>query len=331
MTDKGVKKSYDLRRDLIYPACAIFCVFVFVFFLGAHWAGVNVTEGKSERINVYNSSVNKNDVQFETPDPQALPLQTLFGLLLFAASLVLLRRILELDYSKLLLRMSHFILTLLAFFVFVLAMPGYVSDKGAPAAMLAVLAVGVLYFAVLALSIPIKRLLGAMPSGAKKKLGDMLGQAVTAFVVLLFALSLFALISGVNVIVTEVIDKVFSENGDTYYTTYIRVATPLAPTLQNYFRYLVTGVIFALGYAVLKLRINKALAVLFNFLIFTAGYMLVWIFGTDYFRLLPANSLPAIVAYLSVYVAAAITVGVIYAVKRRKREETEDYKSQFMP
>lgn len=331
MTDNGVKKSYDVRRQLIYPACAVFCAFVFVFFLGLHWAGANVTESKSERVNIYDSTIDKNQVRFETPDPTALSIQTLLGLLFFAASLVLLKRLFELRYSRVLLRMAHFLLTLLSFFVFVLAMTGYISENGAPAAMLACLGVGVVYFAVLGLSVPIKRLCGSIPTAVRRWLGELCGRTFTVFTVILFALSMFALISGVNVIVTEVLDEVFSESGDTVQTTYVRVVTPLAPTLQNYLRYLITGLIFTLGCAVLGLGINKALAVLFNFLIFTAGYVLVWIVGVDYFKLLPANALTAIVVYLAVYAVAALALGIFYAVKRRKREETEDYESQFMP
>lgn len=330
MSDVKNTSGIDLLRDVLFPACAIFCVLVFCFYLGMHWAGINVTEGETERVTTYDSVTDKSTVDFTTPDPQALPLQTLFGLLLFAVSLMLIKRLFTLDYSKLLLRLAHFMLTLLSFFVFVLAMPGYASEQGAPAAMLAVLGVAVIYFVVWGISIPLGKQLGKVSAEPLQRCKKLISPVFAVFTLLVIGISMFCLISQVHVIVTEIIEEVFIQD-DVVQTTYVRVATPLAPTLQNYVRYLITGVVVMLGYTVLRLDINRALKVLLNFVIYTAGYLGIWVIGMDYFRLVPSNALPAVIIYLSVYVVALITVAVILAVRRRRLDDEEDYAAQFSP
>lgn len=328
MSDVKNTSGMDILRDVLFPACAIFCALVFCFYLGMHWAGINVTEGETERVTIYDSVTDKSTVDFTTPDPQALPLQTLFGLLLFAVSLMLLKWLFTLEYSKLLLRFAHFLLTLLSFFVFVLAMPGYVTEQGAPVAMLAVLGVAVVYFVVWGIWFIIKRQIVETSAELLERCKTLISPVFAVFTLLVMGISIFSLISQVHVVVTEILDETFIQD-DVIQTTYVRVVTPLAPTLQNYVRYLITGVVVMLGYTVLKLDINRPLKVLLNFVIYTAGYLGIWVIGMDYFRLVPSNALPAVIIYLSVYLAMLITVAVILAVRRRKLDDEEDYDAQF--
>ena len=324
-----VAKEYDFLRETLLPACAIFCLAVFIFFFVAMGVGVNVTETKTEITTVYDNQTGVNDSDSDTPTPDALPVQTLMGIMLFCIALMLLGQLYKLDYNALTLRLTHFALTLVSFFIFALAIPGYVSEAGLPAAIIACAAVALVYFILLGIKrliMMIKPLHGERAEKVKAFVMPVFG----IFAILVFAVSFFNLISQVPVIVREVIEEVWEEN-DRVRTTYVRVATPLAPTLQNYFRYLFSGLVFMVGYAVLKMRLHAVAKGVLNFIILTAGYIGIWIVGMDYFRMVNKNLLPAIVVYLIVYLVALITVSVIYAVNRRKIEDTEEYESQFRP
>ncbi|MBR2460701.1 MAG: hypothetical protein IKB34_05690 [Clostridia bacterium] len=327
MTD--TKKEFNFKNDVLYPACAIFCVIVFIFFLVALSLGINVTESEAERVTEYDNQTGVTDKDFDTPAPDALPVQTMLGILMFCVTLTWLGQLFKLDYGPLMLRLAHFLLTLIAFFVFVLALPGYLSDAGVPAAMLATVAVAVLYFVFLGINILIKRT-GILESKLSVGLKSFLLPVFAIFTLLVFAISFFNLISQVNVIVKEIIEEEWIEN-DVIRTTYVVVATPLAPTLQNYARYLLSGVVYMLGYAVLKMKNNSIVKAVCNFLILTAGYMGIWIIGMDYFRMFRQNAFTAVIVYLAVYLVAMIAVCVVLFIKRREREEDEDYESQFLP
>lgn len=327
--EKSAVREYDFLRETLLPACAVFCVAVFIFFFIAMGVGVNVTETKTEITTVYDNQTGVNDVDSPNPTPDALPVQTLMGIMLFCIALMLLGQLHKLEYGKLTVRMMHFTLTLLSFFIFVLALPGYVSDAGLPAAIIACAAVAVFYFIALGLKqllLMVKPLRGE----AVRKVISFILPVFGVFALLVFAVSFFNLVSQVPVIVKETIEEVWEEN-DRVRTTYVRVATPLAPTLQNYLRYLVSGIVFMIGYAVLKMRLHAVAKGVLNFVIITAGYIGIWIVGMDYFRMVKANLVPAIVVYLIVYLAALITVSVVYAVKRRGQEDMEAYESQFRP
>lgn len=327
--EKSAVREYDFLRETLLPACAVFCVAVFIFFFIAMGVGVNVTETKTEITTVYDNQTGVNDVDSPNPTPDALPVQTLMGIMLFCIALMLLGQLHKLEYGKLTVRMMHFTLTLLSFFIFVLALPGYVSDAGLPAAIIACAAVAVFYFIALGLKqllLMVKPLRGE----AVRKVISFILPVFGVFALLVFAVSFFNLVSQVPVIVKETIEEVWEEN-DRVRTTYVRVATPLAPTLQNYLRYLVSGIVFMIGYAVLKMRLHAVTKGVLNFVIITAGYIGIWIVGMDYFRMVKANLVPAIVVYLIVYLVALITVSVIYAVKRRGQEDMEAYESQFRP
>ena len=77
--------------------------------------------------------------------------------------------------------------------------------------------------------------------------------------------------------------------------------------------------------------LHKVVKVALNFLILATGYTLIWLIGFDYFRLISAHLVPAIVIFLSVYLVCLVATVVYLFVKRRKAEETEDYDNQFLP
>ena len=314
--------EYDFRRETLYPACAIFCVVVFIFFLVAMAVGINVTETETEMVTVIDGGAGTNDTSSDVPTPDALPVQTLAGIFLFAFTLMLLGQLHKLEYSALVIRMAHFVLTVLAFFVFILALPGYMSDAGLPAAIVACAAVSAVYFIIFGISrlvLKIKPLFGERANKVKA----FIMPVFAIFTLLVFAVSFFNLISQVNVVVKEVIEEVW-EADDKVRTTYVRVATPLAPTLQNYLRYLFSGIVFMIGYMILKMKLHPVMKGVLNFVILTAGYVGIWIAGMDYFSMFKANMLPAVVAYLATYAVVLIAVCVVIIVKRKALEEEEE-------
>ena len=328
MSKENTRKPFDFKRDALYPACAIFCVILFLFYLYAWSEGENVIENTTHHTEVFDNITGSTTTESEAPQPTALPVQMLVGIFLFALTLMLAGEIFRLEYSPLVLRLSHLFTVLVSFFIFVLALPGYVSGAGAPAAMVATLAVAALYFVFLGLKLALSKLLSRIPVGVRGAVRGFILPAVAVFTLIVFAVSFFNLISQVHVIVHENVEKVFLDD-DIYQTSYRRVATPLAPTIQNYLRYLLSAAVYMIGYKLLFLPLGRVTRVVFNFLVLTAGYLGIWVFGMDYFRMVPENALPAVVVYLSAYLVTLIAVSAVIIVKSRQRDETEDYESQF--
>ena len=77
-------------------------------------------------------------------------------------------------------------------------------------------------------------------------------------------------------------------------------------------------------FVILKKKLHPVGKAMLNFAVLTAGYVGIWIAGMDYFSMFKANMLPAVVAYLAVYLVTLITVCVVIAVKRKAREEEEE-------
>ena len=321
--------EFNFRKNILYPACAIFFVLVFVYFLVAMSAGLNVTESETVRTQHFDGETNTGNLTSETKDPAALPVQTLLGLFLFGASIIALRLVFRLQISRLYARLIHYAGTILAFLIFVIALSGVASSTALPMTVVAVFAVSVIYFAILGIAVLVKKHIIRLYENAKaKKVIDFIAFTLAGFTAVVFAVSLFALITQLSVIVRVTEEKIFITD-KAFDEVFVTVVTPLAPTLQNYLRYLASAAVFALGYVVLFTKLNKVVKALINFAILTAGYMGIWIIGFDYFRLVRSNALPAVIIYLSVYLAVLIAVSVILYVKKRNSEETEEYESQF--
>ena len=321
--------QFNFKKDILYPACAIFFVLVFLYFLVAMAAGLNVTESETTRTQYYDGETNTGNLTSETKDPAALPVQTLLGLFLFGASVVSLGLVRKLNVSKLTARLIHYVGTVAAFLIFVIALSGAVSSTGVPMTVVAIFAVSIIYFIVLGIATLVKKPLARLFENKRiKGAKDFIAFTLAGFTAVVFAVSLFALITQLSVIVRVSEEKIFVTD-KAFDEVYVTVVTPLAPTLQNYLRYLASAAVFALGYAVLFTGLKKTVKAALNFVILTAGYMGIWIIGFDYFRLVKSNALPAVIIYLSIYLAALITVCIILYVKRRQAEETEAYESQF--
>ncbi len=321
--------EFDFKRKILYPSCIFFFVLVFLYFLIAMAAGLNVTEAETERTQYYDGEVDAGSFTSETKEPSALPVQTLLGLFLFGAAVVSLRLIFKTGISRIYARLIHYVGTVLAFLLFVVVLSGAATSTAVPLAVVAVFAVSVIYFLVFGAELLLKRLFAdKKESISANRIAKYVNMTLAGFTVIVFAVSLFALISQLNVIVrvqeekTFVTDKAFED-------VFVTVVTPLAPTLQNYLRYLASAAVFALGYFVLFTGINKVYRALINFAVLTAGYMGIWIIGFDYFRLVRSNAIPAIVIYLAVYTVVLITVCAVLYVRKRKNERNEEYQRQF--
>ncbi len=324
-----MNKSFDYKSKIIYPACMIFFIIVFVYFIIAASAGVNVFESETVRTQVYDNETDINELESNVKSPSALPVQTLFGMLLFSISIAALGLLSKLNLNKVYLNLLHFGGTVLAFFIFVLAMSGYLTEGSLPMAMIACLAISILYFAVRGLVWLIKKPFEKFKASKKLEFAKRFAGAVFAgFTLIVFILSFFALITQFNVIITVQEDKTFIQD-DVLQNIFVTVVTPLAPTVQNYLRYLASSAIFMAAYFVLFTKLHTVAKVLINFAILAAGFVLVWLNGFDYFRLVSANALPAIIIFLSVYLVTLITVSVYRFKKRRSAEATGAYDRQF--
>ncbi len=320
--------SFNYKKAL-YSACAMFFVLVFIFFAIAWVSDINVFESQTERTHIYDGSTDTNNTTSSSKEPEALPIQTLLGLFLFSLSVMGLGGLFKLQMSRLYLNLLHFLGTILSFFIFVLAMTGNISENGLPKAMIFCLAVSLIYFIVRGISFLLKKLFSSHKnSPVIVRSSRFFGAVFLGFVIIVFAVSLFALITQLDVIVTVKEDKTFIRD-DVLQNMYVTVVTPLAPTVQNYLRYLASSAVFVIAYAVLFTKLNKVLKILLNFVILTSGYLGIWIIGFDYFRLVSKNALPAIIIYLSVYLACLIGISVYRHFKARQNEKNEAYQRQF--
>ncbi len=323
--------SFSFRKDILYPACVIFCILVFVYFLMALAAGVNVLESETVRTQIYDGEEDNSSFESSEIAPSALPVQTLFGLFMFAVSIMALGLLFKLNLSRIYINMLHFGGVLVSFFIFVLSLSGYISDGGLPMALVSCLFVSLIYFAIRGIIYLCRcaaRGLGLDTNKTFSLFMSYLPKIFAVFTLIVFALSFFALITQFNVIVKLKEDKTFIYD-DVLQTVFVTVVTPLAPTLQNYLRYLASAAVYIAAYAVLFTKLNKVLKVILNFLILAAGFFGIWIFGLDYFRLVSSNALPAIIIFLSVYAVSLISVCIYKYVKARKTEITADYSKQF--
>ncbi len=324
------ENEFDFKRKILYPACVAFFVLVFVYFLIAMAAGINVTEsGTGKFTQYYDGETDSGSIDSDTAAPAALPVQTLLGLLLFSLSVMSLRYVYNLKISRILARLIHYIGTILSFLIFVIALSGVASSTEVPIVLFALFAVSLIYFLLLGLSVLFKKLMSGKKISKKIiKIRDFTYFTLACFTAVVFCVSIFALITKIKAIVTVTQEKNFVTD-KAFYETVVTAVTPLAPTVQNYLRYLATAAVFAFSYAVLFTCFKRPVKVIFNFLILTAGYVVIWILGLDYFRLIKSNILPAVIIYLSVYLVALITVCIVLYVKRQMSEEKEDYESQF--
>ncbi len=318
-------KDLDLKKKIIYPACALFCIAVFLYFLMAIAAGINVQDSETVYTQIYDAGENTNDLTADVVPPKALPVQTLLGILLFSLSVMVLGLLDKLELSRAFIILMHYLGTVLSFFVFVLVLSGFAaSEEGLAVSLVACLFLSIIYFAVRGIAVLVKKIKNQRLWVASA----YFSKVCFVFAVIVFSLSFFALVSGFNVIVK------FKEDGgyintDVIQNVFVTVMTPLAPTIQNYLRYFASAAVFSVSVSVLYTKLGNVLKVALNFLILALGFVLIWIIGLDYFRLVSTNAMIACIVFLGTYVVALVTVCVVKYVKARRSEDTEEYETQF--
>ena len=303
----------------------MFCVIVFVYFLLAMAAGINVQESETVYTQIYDSGEDTNELDASVVPPKALPVQTLLGILLFSLSVMALGLLDKLGTSRAFITLMHYLGSLVSFFVFILALSGIASTlEGLAVSLVACLMFTAVYFAV--------RGIGALVRKIKNErfgvASQWLSRVCFFFTIIVFVLSLFALVSGLNVIVKLREDKTFITD-DVMQKVFVTVMTPLAPTIQNYLRYLGSAAVFALSMLVLRTKLGCVTKTLLNFLILVSGFVLIWIVGMDYFRLVSTNAMIAVIVFLAVYAVTLVTVCILRYVKARRSENDEEYETQF--
>lgn len=318
-------KDLDLKKKIIYPACVMFCIIVFLYFLMAMAAGINVFDSETVYTQVYDGVNDSNEISSEVVLPKALPIQTLLGILLFSLTVKALGFLDGLDMNRTFIELVKYLGTVMAFFMFVIVLSGAASSEGGLAvAFIACLFVSVVYFAVRGIKMLVKNIEDRRLRGAY----EYFSKICSVFTAIVFAVSIFALVSGLNVIVKLKEDKTFI--GDSVLqNVFVTVMTPLAPTVQNYLRYLATAAVSVISVSVLRTSMNKVAKIALNFVILASGFVLIWIMGVDYFRLVRVNAMTACIVFLSVYAVILIAVCVINYVRARKAEDEGEYEAQF--
>lgn len=318
-------KDVDFKKKIIYPACVMFCVIVFLYFLIAMAAGINVQESETVYTQIYDSDEDSNELDASVVPPKALPIQTLLGILLFSLSVMSLGLLDKLGASRTFVTLMHYLGSVISFFIFILVLSGFASTpEGLAVSLVACLIFTVIYFAVRGIGVLVRKIKNERFGVASY----WISKVCFFFTVTVFALSFFALISGFNVIVKLREDKTFPTDG-VMQKVFVTVMTPLAPTIQNYLRYLGSAAVFALSMLVLRTRLGKVKRVVLNFIILIFGFVLIWIVGMDYFRLVSTNAMIAVIVFLAVYAVTLATVCVLKYVKARRNEDKEEYETQF--
>ena len=323
--DLDLFKDVDFKKKIIYPACVMFCVIVFVYFLIAMAAGVNVQESETVYTQIYDGGEDTNELDASIVPPKALPVQTLLGILLFSLSVMVLGLLEKNGASRVFATLVHYLGSVVSFFIFVLVISGFASTvEGLAVSLIACLMFTVVYFAVRGIGVLIRKIKNERFGVASQ----WFSKVCFFFTVTVFALSFFALVSGFNVIVKFKEDQIFLTD-DVVQNVFVTVMTPLAPTIQNYLRYLGSAAVFALSMLVLRTKLGNVTKALLNFVILVSGFVLIWIVGMDYFRLVSTNAMIAVMVFLSVYAVVLVTVCVIRYVKARRSEDGEEYETQF--
>lgn len=318
-------KDVDFKKKIIYPACVMFCLIVFVYFLLAMAAGINVQESETVYTQIYDSSEDSNELDASVVPPKALPVQTLLGILLFSLSVMSLGLLDKLGTSRVFKVLMHYLGSVLAFFIFVLVLSGFASTlEGFAVSLVVCMFFTIIYFAVRGIGVLLKKIQNERFGVAS----IWVSKVCVIFTMIVFALSFFALVSGFNVIVKLREDKTFITD-EVMQKVFVTVMTPLAPTIQNYLRYLGSAAVFTLSLLALRTKLGNVAKTLLNFLILASGFVLIWIVGMDYFRLVSTNAMVAVIVFLSVYAVTLATVCVLKYVKTRRSEDSEEYETQF--
>ena len=337
MASSSTKPSagdFSFKRHILFPSCLIFTLILLGAYTVFMLLDFNVTETRDTVTHFYNGQVNDGDpnsYKFAVGDQFALDLTQLIGIFLFSVSVAALGLLDRYGYGKLFTRMLHFGGTIFALFFFVLVIGGSVSNIGFGSSMLVVILASVLYFVLLGLKTLFKKLIKPEKLPFRSYVYKYAMLTFAVFTATVFVCMLLAKLNFFNVQINLPSTVIESDDGRSKTTIYDTLITPLAPTLQNYLRYLASAAVFSVALSVLYTKLHAVLKAVINFVITACGFVLLWLIQMEFFKELDNTMLYAIISFVSIYVAVLVTVSIITFVKRRKAEDEEEYENQFLP
>ncbi len=335
MSKKAVikeKKPLSFVRDILVPACAMFGAVILGIYTFMYLLGFNVTETRDKFTSKYDAITDDYSKEWLVGAQDSLPPMLVIGILIFCFAVFALAYLSYMELDKLSTRLLHFGGTLLAFLLFVLVLSGYASGEQTTFAsiMLALVLVGICYFICLA----IKLLLRRPTAFVKKKFQPILSRfiapvtVVFAFLITVCTLLALFITTDIKIGYSEDFD---SDNGHLLYESWETLITPLAPTLQNYLRYLGTAAIIVLSLLVFLTTLPKVAKILLNFAVCCVGFFTIWFIQLDFFHELDDMSLISVIFFLALYAVIFTAASVICFILKRRREMTDGYVSQFSP
>lgn len=328
MTNKKTEalSPFKFKRDVLYPASAVFTAILLGMFSLMWLLGANVTEVRDRYTVKYNKDGNILNEDWLIGESQALGIGMLIGIFLFSLSIFALNYFLKSDFSKPTKRIIHFVGTELAFAIFVMLFSDYISGATVTfgLVMVAMVVVAIVYFFSLAtkfvLTVPLRLI--------KRKLGkfiyDYVGPTLAIFTLTVFVTAFVSLFAATNVEIP--LPDQWNPNLIESFET---LTAPIAHTLQNFLRYLGSAAMLVLSLSVFKTNLQKVAKGILNLIICSAAFFGLWYVQMPYFYELEGMRIASIVIFYSVYLAVFITACVVAFIIKRKKEKKDEYISQF--
>lgn len=329
-TTGKIKTNFSFLYNVLYPACALFAVIVLGAFTVLHFLGYNVTESWDMFTQKYDGELDDVTSEWLIGKEYSFSIGMLIGLFLFCIAFFALSYIFRMGFDRLSARLLHFFGTFLAFFLFFLVFSGYITDTASTfgTIMLSLTLVAIVYFICLGFKMLLKRPIAFLTGKAGCIIKRYIAPAIAIFAFSVIICAILAMFLKVNVKINEVEDW-DPDAARSKYESYETIITPLAPTLQNYLRYLGSAGIIILGLAVFATKLPKVAKGTLNFLICTCGFVCLWFIQLDFFHELDNMRLISVIVYLSAYLVIFITAAIILFIIKRKRESSKDYDGQF--
>ena len=323
------KTSVSPLLRTAYVTAAIFTAIILISYTVFFLMGFNVTETRDFVTHTFNGHTDTNSYDFKVGREFAFDLVQLIGFLMFSATLAALAFVHKTSLSKPLKRLIHFIVALVAFYLFIMVLSGSASNGGFGVSMGITVAFALFYFAVVGIAAVLKKLIRIPDCAAKRFALRYLPPILLVFTVTVIVAMALAMVMNVQININK-IGPNYPYDDRVAINTYETIITPLAPTFQNYLRYLGSSAALVLSIAALSLKLAKGIKALLVFVINGAALALLWLIQLDFFKELDGALLYAAVGYVVLYLVIVLTVGIISHVRKRNAEDEEEYESQFL-
>ena len=327
--NKTEKSGFGIVQRVVFPTALYFTLILFVSYLIFFLLDFNVTETTDFVTYTYNGHTDTGTYEYKVGREFSFDLIQLFGFVLFSASVAALSYVKKLEVGTLIARLIHFTGSMLAFFIFILLLSGTVTSVGFGTAMGVTLAAAIIYFILLGIKTLCKRFVRIPRNSFTEYLNKQLPRILVVFTVIVLVAMLLAMFVNVQLMLDKEGPN-YPDDDRIAITTYRTVITPIAPTLQNYLRYLGTAAVLVLSLSVMSTPLNAALKILITFVSNAASLAVLFIVQLDFFRDLDNATFYAVIGYCAVYLISLITFATVRFIRKRSREEDEDYENQFM-